>query len=149
METMAGLGRQVQTLLVVDDDPTMVRFLMQTLKAGEIDEPDAPEYQFLTAFDGQQALAALHREKADAVLLDLDLPDINGLTLLEAIRRDPACASLPVVIISANDLPAAAPDQKGRLEVALNRPLSRREVVELLNAVLEKLAPQLPPGREL
>lgn len=149
METVSDLGGQVQTLLVVDDDPTMVRFLMQTLKSGETEAQAGSDYRFITALNGQQALTALHQDKVDAVLLDLDLPDINGLTLLEAIRRDPACNTLPVVIISANDLPSAMPDQKGRLEVALNRPLSRREMVELLNAVLEKLVPQLPPDREL
>ncbi|MRR32191.1 response regulator, partial [bacterium] len=70
-----ALGEDVHTLLVVDDDPGMVRFVTQALRS----EETAPlNFRFVTAFNGLEAMQHLQQESIDAVLLDLDLPDMNG-----------------------------------------------------------------------
>lgn len=138
-ETVQALGENVTTLLVVDDDPGMVRFVTQALRS---EEADPLKYRFVTAFNGNEAMQHLGQQAIDAVLLDLDLPDMNGFSVLESMQQDACLQKIPVVIISANDLPQSLVNQrKGDFQVLLNRPFSRRELAEMLKGVLEHAAP--------
>jgi CheY-like chemotaxis protein len=138
-ETVQALGENVTTLLVVDDDPGMVRFVTQALRS---EEADPLKYRFVTAFNGNEAMQHLGQQAIDAVLLDLDLPDMNGFSVLESMQQDARLQKIPVVIISANDLPQSLVNQrKGDFQVLLNRPFSRRELAEMLKGVLEHAAP--------
>lgn len=79
-------------ILVVDDEPDNRRLLNRVLaRTATISE----------AGDGHSALDYLARETFDLVLLDIMMPDMNGLQVLEIIRNAPATADLPVVLISA------------------------------------------------
>ena len=79
-------------LLVVDDDPDIRQFLMDRLGS----------YGYLveTAYDGRAALDALQRGSYDGLLLDIGLPEIDGLEVLQKIRED--IPTLPVVMITAS-----------------------------------------------
>lgn len=138
-KAVQDLGEQIRTVLVVDDDPGMVRFVTQALRS----EETAPlRYRFLTAFNGAEAMQHLQQETVDAVLLDLDLPDVNGFSLLETMRKDARLRPIPVIIVSANDLPRSLIHQReGDFQVLLNRPFTRRELADMLQAVLENAAP--------
>ncbi|MBV9883789.1 MAG: response regulator [Sphingomonadaceae bacterium] len=82
---MSGLAHKV---LVVDDEPQIRRLLRNTLeRAG---------YQVAPAENGREALRLLHIEKPDAVLLDLGLPDRDGLELIPLIRQRSDAALLVV-----------------------------------------------------
>ena len=84
----------------------MARFVIQSLKTSAEDSVHLPEdLNILTALDGQEALRFLQALPVGVVLLDLDLTDMNGLTLLNTIRNDPALHNIPVVIVSASDPP--------------------------------------------
>jgi CheY-like chemotaxis protein len=77
-----------------------------------------------------------------AVLLDLDLTDMNGLTLLEQMRRDEQLRQIPVVIISASDPPPSFDIQPhGNFQVLLNRALNRKELADIVNATLHEVSP--------
>jgi CheY-like chemotaxis protein len=138
-ESVQALGEHVHTLLVVDDDPGMVRFVTQALRS----EDSLPfSYRFVTAFNGTEALQHLADEDIDAVLLDLDLPDVNGFSLLEKMQQDQRLRSIPVIVVSANDLPHSLINQReGVFQVVLNRPFNRRELADMLQAVLDNTAP--------
>lgn len=82
-----------ERILLVDDDPAIVRLLAATLQR--------PGRQILTATTGAEAAALLARERCDLVLLDLFLPDDDGRRLLGRWRGDPATSRLPVFILSA------------------------------------------------
>jgi CheY-like chemotaxis protein len=56
----------------------------------------------LVAFDGVEALAVLGRARVDLVLLDLNLPRLDGQAVLDYMAADPALSKIPVVILSAN-----------------------------------------------
>lgn len=141
VETVRSLGPDVHTLLVVDDDPGMVRFVTQSLRSAE-DGEGLPEPELLTALTGAQALRCLQEEHVDAVLLDLDLPDINGLVLIEQMHRDQRLCAVPVVVLSANDLPQSLTiQQRGLFRITINRPLQRKELVDVLEAVLQNVTP--------
>lgn len=77
-------------ILVVDDEPQIHRFLRPTLQA--------ENYRVEAAMTGADALAQAARAEPDLVLLDLGLPDMDGLDVLRALR---ARSAVPVVILSA------------------------------------------------
>jgi signal transduction histidine kinase/CheY-like chemotaxis protein len=149
-EAVQALGPDVSNLLVVDDDPAMVRFV--TLALGdEADgrlltrKPRRNGYQFTTAFTGIEALEQLRQQPPDAVLLDLGLPDINGWEVLAQLQQKPELAHLPVIIITANDLPQMLhADRQEMLQISMNRPFSRRELSAMLKCFVETLQPVYP-----
>ena len=82
-------------VLVVDDDPDIRDIVALVLELHGV--------PCETASDGVQALAALHvRDDVELVLLDLMMPRLSGLEVLAEMKRDPALARIPVVVISGN-----------------------------------------------
>lgn len=80
-----------KTILVVDDEREFLNMVRMRLEAND--------YEVLTASDGKEALAAVRKEKLDAVLLDILMPGMNGLEVLKRIRKEKK--HLPVFIITA------------------------------------------------
>ncbi|HEX4111158.1 MAG TPA: response regulator [Stellaceae bacterium] len=87
------------TILIVDDEPAIRRFLRTSLAA--------QDFAIIEADSGATALAAIGREKPDLMILDLGLPDMDGV---EVIRRVRAQSDLPIVILSVRD------DERGKVE---------------------------------
>ncbi len=79
-----------QTILVVDDEPQLVRALRGYLEQAG--------YRVATAGDGPAALAQYKHEKPDLVLLDLNLPGLDGL---EVARRLRTLAEVPIIMVTA------------------------------------------------
>ena len=83
-----------RSLLLVDDSPFFRNMLMPVLQAAG--------YDVAVAGGGQEALAHLRRGTAvDIVVTDIDMPGMDGFALTEALRREPATASLPVIALSS------------------------------------------------
>jgi len=82
-------------ILYVDDDPILREFAVVNL-ATERARVD-------TAADGRAALAAISGEPPDLVLLDLDMPEMDGFQVLEALRADPKFADLPVIVVTGRE----------------------------------------------
>ena len=82
-------------LLCVDDNPVN-RTLVDAMLAGW------PQVVLEFAVDGRSASEAVRARRPDLVLLDLRLPDVDGLAWLAALRRDPALAAIPVVVFTAS-----------------------------------------------
>lgn len=83
-------------ILVVDDERPIRRLLRTTL--------EVQGYEVIEAADARAALAALHASKPDLVILDLGLPDRDGLEVLCEMR---AASALPILILSSRELEAA------------------------------------------
>jgi len=83
------------TLLVVDDDPANRDMLARRLQRRG--------HTVAAAESGEAALAMLKARRFDLVLLDVMMPGISGLEVLEALRRDTAMADLPVIMATARD----------------------------------------------
>ena len=77
-------------ILVVEDDGTVRNLIATTLKSNE--------YRYLTATDGGSAITAASNQQPDIVLLDLGLPDMDGV---EVIRRIRCWSLMPIIVISA------------------------------------------------
>ena len=87
-----AVSRKRPLVLVIDDDATMRVLVSETLG------PDGVEV--VEAHDGPAGLAALHARTPDLVLLDVQMPGVDGFTVCEEIRALPACADLPVVMMT-------------------------------------------------
>lgn len=81
-------------VLVVDDDPAILRTLSINLRARE--------YEVETASDGRSALQIVDERMPDVVLLDLGLPDIDGIAVLKQLR---SFTRVPVIVVSARSEP--------------------------------------------
>lgn len=90
-------GRPARVLYV--DDEELNRLLMVALLE------QRPEVALTLAVDGASGLAAARAAPPDLLLLDMRLPDMSGLQLLQALRADPLLAHLPCVAVSANAMP--------------------------------------------
>jgi DNA-binding response OmpR family regulator len=96
---------------------------------------------------GQDGLAAVQRGTADFVILDLNLPDLDGLTVCREIRRDPATKSIPILMLTAR---GSERDRVTGLELGaddyLTKPFSIRELVARVAAVWRRTAKSEEPG---
>lgn len=79
-------------LLIADDDHFITKIFNEKFKSSG--------YQVSVANDGEAAIKVLQKNKPDAILLDLILPDMNGVEVLKFIRSDENLADLPVIVIS-------------------------------------------------
>lgn len=85
----------IHKILLVDDSKTELHVLSELLtKKG---------YQVRTAENGEEALKRLQEEKPDLILMDVVMPGQNGFQLTRAITRDPAFASVPVIICTSKN----------------------------------------------
>lgn len=160
MEAVAAVGDQIKNILVVDDDPAMVRFVIQSLKGQISGGPDHQneigsnpgetfqtaiklnDLEFLTAFSAGEALTKLKSAPVDLILLDLELPDMNGLLLIEQLRVDAKLSQIPIIIVSANDLPQTLnSDLSSTYQVMINRPFNRSELAGILKSTINDLLP--------
>jgi signal transduction histidine kinase/CheY-like chemotaxis protein len=144
LQAIQSLGPQVHSLLIVDDDPAMIRFIRQSFRAGG--EPDTSDsYTLLSAFSGAEGMEILQKNPVDAILLDLELPDIHGWEWLLRLHSRQDFAHLPVIIVSAQDLPQDnfIPGTNA-LELSLHRPLLMHELGSVVKSILENVLPQYP-----
>ena len=122
------------TILVADDEPKIVEVLRLYL--------EKEGYQVEAAPDGAAALEAFRRKMPDLVLLDLNLPEVDGLEVCRQIRRG---STTPIIMLTARDEEA---DKLTGLELGaddyVTKPFKPREVVARVRAVLRRAAPSQP-----
>jgi CheY-like chemotaxis protein len=82
----------MKSILVVDDDATVRELLTVLLH---------DQYTVSHARDGSEALQLIGRWVPDAILLDITMPVMDGWTFLKICRSQPRCATLPVLVLSA------------------------------------------------
>jgi len=92
-ETQAHITKPAATILVVDDNPINLK-LVADLLAFE-------GYRVLKAEDGEQAAASVEAEPPDLILLDVDLPGIDGLTLTRRLKGDVRTGDIIIVALTA------------------------------------------------
>lgn len=125
------------TVLVVDDDPGLRRTLGITLRARG--------YEVLVAADGRSALQAVAEAAPDAILLDLGLPDMDGMAVLRQVRGS---SGVPIIVVSAR---TGSTDKVEALDHGaddfVGKPFSVEELVARLRAATRRPAGDDPPLR--
>jgi type II secretory ATPase GspE/PulE/Tfp pilus assembly ATPase PilB-like protein/ActR/RegA family two-component response regulator len=118
-------------LLIADDDPAM-RVLMTTILAGQ-------GFRTAEAVDGLEALDEAQRLKPAVVLLDMEMPRLDGFGVLEALRRRLAGRAVPVIVVTAHDDPATeARCIELGAEDYLTKPIQPSSLVVRIRAVLRR-----------
>ncbi|WP_438027678.1 response regulator [Sorangium sp. So ce233] len=121
------MGEKTGRILVVEDDLDIRSILSQLLVFEGYDVEEAA--------DGAEALALLRRDQPPAlILLDLMMPVMDGWQLRAELQRDPALASIPVVIVSA-DVRAEQEASRLRVEGLLKKPLQIEPLLELVHRI--------------
>jgi DNA-binding NtrC family response regulator len=122
------------TILIVDDDKALRESLEETVAA--------LGHRPLSAASGSEALARLQRQPVEAVLLDLHLPDMNGIEVLRRLREKP---KRPLVVILTAFASAANTIEAMRLGAFdhLTKPIGRDD----LDALLQRMLPRAQPAR--
>ena len=83
-------------ILVVEDSPSMRSMLTNILEA----ETDGLDLESLEASSGVEALKMLPHHQFDAVVTDINMPDINGLELVSFLKNHPVYKTIPVMVVS-------------------------------------------------
>ncbi|OLC57120.1 MAG: DNA-binding response regulator [Chloroflexi bacterium 13_1_40CM_4_68_4] len=122
----------MKRVLVVDDEPKITQLVRDYLERGG--------FAVTTASDGTSALALARSERPDLVILDLGLPDKDGLDVTRALRRD---STIPLIVLTAR---AEETDRLVGLELGaddyVTKPFSPKELVARVRAVLRRAAAQ-------
>jgi DNA-binding response OmpR family regulator len=80
-------------ILVVDDEPDIVRIVTKIM--------ESRGHEVQTAIDGPSAIAEVARSRPDVVILDLNLPGIDGFEVCRQLKGDPATRAIPVLMMTA------------------------------------------------
>jgi CheY-like chemotaxis protein/two-component sensor histidine kinase len=94
-----GLAGAAGTIVYIEDDPVNILLLEQYVAL-------CADVQLLVARDGASGIALARRNLPNLVLLDMQLPDMSGLDVLDRLRADPATSGIRVVALSADAMPA-------------------------------------------
>jgi two-component system, OmpR family, KDP operon response regulator KdpE len=121
----------VSRVLVVDDEPTLVRALAINLRARG--------WEVVTAHDGTGALEAAGDRHPDVVVLDLGLPDIDGVEVIRGLR---GWTRVPIIVLSARQV---SDDKVEALDAGaddyMTKPFGMDELLARLRAALRRVAP--------
>ena len=99
--------KEFKSILIVDDDATALRSMKNLL---------ATHYKILVANSGMNAITILAKNKVDLILLDFEMPVVNGPKVLEMIRSDPNTSNIPVMFLTAKG------DKRSIMEVLRFKP---------------------------
>ena len=135
---LASNGDREVTVLVIDDDATAVELLATHLRQRG--------YVVLRALGGREGIELARRFQPDLIALDLEMPEVNGFEVVEALKGSPATARIPIVVVTARELTRADREHLnghileivgkadfnhgrfiGEVQRALSRPASRTE----------------------
>lgn len=123
----------MKTILVIDDEPELVRALRGYLEQSG--------YRVASASNGKTGLATFHNERPDLVLLDLMLPEMDGLEVCRRLRQT---SDVPIIMLTARVEEA---DRVVGLEMGADdyvlKPFSPREVVARVRALLRRVEGQI------
>jgi len=120
-------------LVVIEDEPDILMLVETTLQFGG--------HHVRTACRGQQGINLVRQELPDLVILDLQMPDMNGYDILRILKSDIALYHIPVLLFSANNRPEDI--QRGQDEGAdgfLYKPFDPKTLLQQIDQALQTLA---------
>lgn len=118
-------------ILVVDDEPDVIKIISVRLKAAG--------YDVITAEDGQEGLLKARTEKPDLVLLDLMLPKVDGFQVCRMLKYDENFKSIPIILLTART--QEADKQAGKdvgADAYIEKPFDYKELLTKIEELLKK-----------
>ncbi|WP_332862091.1 ATP-binding protein [Janthinobacterium svalbardensis] len=124
------------TLLYVEDNPANLTLVEEIVRY-------CPQLQLLTATDGRLGVEMARTHLPQLILMDINLPHVNGTDALKLLRADPRTAHIPVIALTANAMPG---DVERSMALGfyryLTKPINLDEFTEAINSTLAYVARQ-------
>ena len=131
------LSTPSKKILVIEDEPEMRRNLATILKL--------EKFTALAAENGRTGLDLARREKPDLILCDIMMPELDGHEVVQALRNEPALASIPFIFLTAK---GEKSDQRSGMELGaddyLTKPVSKADLLGAIRARLRRAEQQGP-----
>jgi CheY-like chemotaxis protein len=116
-------------ILIVEDNPQNLKVAMMALRPGG--------YEFVQAVDGEEAVRVAIEEKPDLILMDIQLPKMNGLEATRRLRQEPGFEDTPIIALTAY---AMKGDEEKTREAGCNsylsKPVNTRELRDVVAKTL-------------
>lgn len=121
-----------KNIVIVDDEVETVELFSEMMRLAG--------FQVFKSFGGAKAIELISEIRPSVVLLDLMMPDVSGLEILEYLRRDPALQNTPVIIVTAKSFPE---DQKMCMQAGANLFLEKPIAFKDLRIAVEQVTSDL------
>ena len=132
----SGLRYRHRRVHYVEDNETNVEVMRGMLL-------QRPQVALAVSTLGLDGLVAIRSQRPDLILLDMHLPDVDGLELLRQLQRDPLCADIPVVVVSADATPAGIEQALAAgARHYLTKPVKLAGLLQVLDELLEAMDTQ-------
>lgn len=132
-EETAPLSDLMETVLIVDDDRLIMKLFTINLTA--------KGYKVLSAYNGKEGLEVISEHEPDVIILDIMMPIMNGLEMLEELRK---ISEIPVIIVSGYGEPESV--EKARklgIECFMNKPFEMEDLMNTLDITLHSACEML------
>ncbi len=118
-------------ILVADDEPDYRKLVQIALESAQ--------FEVFEAENGKKALEKIHQVNPDLILLDINMPQMDGFTVCKKIRQDPAYRRLPIIMLTVRK---TVPSQTKGLEIGADdyiiKPFEQEELVARVKSVLAR-----------
>ena len=120
-------------VLIIDDDESILLAVSRVLTVSGFDAVSAP--------GGETGLEMIRSAQPDAVVCDVNMPDMDGFEVLRRVRADPATVSLPFILLtSADERENVRRAMQMGADDFISKPFKRQELIDAVNQVFEKRA---------
>ena len=124
----------MSTILIVEDNEKNMKLARDVLQS--------KGYATLEAITGEEGVRLAVERKPDLVLMDIQLPGINGIEALRQVRAEPSCSRIPVVAFTAS----VTPTDRSQISAAgfdafISKPINLKEFLETVKRLLESARP--------
>ncbi len=128
-------------ILVVDDDPEVAKSIENSLRK---------QYKVFVVYSGIEAIKEARRHPPDLIVLDVLMPDMDGLETCHQLRLDPALADIPILFLTALGRPEdRVAGLKAGADDYLTKPFNLEELQLRIKAILRRVGKPAPPPRSL
>ena len=117
-------------VLIVDDEPDVLRLVALRLKKSG--------YEILAASDGKEGFDIISSEKPDLVLLDLRLPNMDGVDICKQVKNDEVLRHIPIILFTAtSDIEVADKAKEAGANDYMVKPFEPDELLEKISGIIQ------------
>jgi two-component system cell cycle response regulator DivK len=120
----------MSTILIVEDNETNMKLARDVLQA--------KGYATLEAVTGEDGVRLAIERRPDLILMDIQLPGINGIEALRQVRADPACAAIPIIAFTASVMQGDRSQiQAAGFDGFIGKPINLKDFLDTVKRVME------------